>query len=154
MTSIRQRGIAGIRPGDTFSVTRTFCDDDIIQFAKISGDYNPVHFDAPFAHAKGFKACISHGLLSASLTTEIGGQLGWLASQMNFRFKKPVYSGDTICCTVKVESIDERRRVQASATLNNQHGETVVLCELAAVAPTADERGRMQEITRGAPYKE
>jgi hypothetical protein len=53
--------------GDSFRISRTFTDDDVIRFAKISRDYNPVHFDARFAKARNFQAPICHGLLAASL---------------------------------------------------------------------------------------
>jgi hypothetical protein len=91
MVGFRQRAAEGLQVGDSFRTSRTFTDDDVIRFAKISRDYNPVHFDARFAKARNLPAPICHGLLAASLVTEIGGQIGWLASAMNFRFKGPVY---------------------------------------------------------------
>jgi len=84
-------------------------------FAEISRDYNPVHFDARFASIKGFSNPICHGLLIAGMVTEIGGQIGWLASGMNFRFVKPVYFGDTIECRLTITEI-ERKPTRVSAT--------------------------------------
>lgn len=78
MADIRKRAIEGLEVGDTFSVSRIFSKKDVIQFADISGDYNPVHFDEHFASIKNFNSCICHGLLVGSLLTEIGGQIGWL----------------------------------------------------------------------------
>ncbi|MDY0222037.1 MAG: MaoC/PaaZ C-terminal domain-containing protein [Desulfobacterium sp.] len=57
---------------------RTFTDDDVILFARISRDYNPVHFDDRFAKVKNFSSPICRGVLSASLLTEIGGPIGWI----------------------------------------------------------------------------
>ena len=76
MTSIRKKAIQGLQTGDVFSVSRTFTRQDMIQFADISKDYNPVHFDKRFAEIKNFPTPICHGLLVGSLTTEIGGQIG------------------------------------------------------------------------------
>ncbi|MGD8227356.1 MAG: MaoC/PaaZ C-terminal domain-containing protein [Desulfobacteraceae bacterium] len=54
MSSIRDKAIEGLRVGDTFSVSRTFRDEDVHQFAEISRDYSPVHFDERFAKVKNF----------------------------------------------------------------------------------------------------
>jgi len=67
--------VKGVNIGDQFSVTRTFSEQDVIDFARASRDYNPVHFDERFANAKNFKGRICHGLLIGSLLTEIGGNL-------------------------------------------------------------------------------
>ena len=98
----------------------------MIAFADITRDYNPVHFDDRFAEAKNFKGRICHGLLTAGMITEIGGQIGWLATQMNFEFKKPVYFGDTITCYFTITEVDEHGWARAEATMQNQEGLTVV----------------------------
>ena len=89
MISIRKKAIEGFQVGDTFSISRTFSEDDVIRFAEITRDYNPIHFDDRFAAVKGFEGRICHGLLAAGLLTEIGGQIGWLASSMHFQYRKP-----------------------------------------------------------------
>lgn len=106
--------------GDAFAVTRTFTEQDAIAFADISRDYNPVHFDDRFAKLNDFRGRICHGLLVASILTEIGGEIGWLASGMNFRFKKPVYFGDSIGCCSTITEIDDRNRAKAEAQFKNQ----------------------------------
>jgi len=110
-------------------------------FAEISRDYNPVHFDDRFAHAKKFHGRICHGLLVAGLITEIGGQIGWLASGMNFRFKKPVYFGDTVRCTFTITEIDDRQRAKGEAVFTNQKDEIVIEATLTGVLPDVSERG-------------
>ena len=90
MSDIRLKAVEGLKSGDTFSVSRTFHWRDVVRFADISRDYNPVQFDERFSKVKNFDRCICHGLLIATLLTEIGGKIGWLASGMNFRFIKPV----------------------------------------------------------------
>src|SRR5262245_2968523 len=102
MPFIREKAIAGLNRADCFAVSRTFTEKDTLAFAEISRDYNPVHFDDRFAQVKKFGGRICHGLLVASLVTEMGGQIGWLASEMNFRFRKPVYFGDTIECRLTI----------------------------------------------------
>ncbi|MEZ4604398.1 MAG: MaoC/PaaZ C-terminal domain-containing protein [Desulfobacterales bacterium] len=94
MTDIRIKAIQGLKTGDTFSVSRTFSRADVAQFADISRDDNPVHSSLSFARAKKFDGCICHGLLVASLLTEIeGGRSdGWLQA-CNFHLKSRCISG-------------------------------------------------------------
>lgn len=126
MPNIRAKTINGLISGDTFTISRTFTEEDMITFSGITRDYNPVHFDYRFAKAKKFKGRISHGLLTAGMITEIGGQIGWLATQMNFEFKKPVYFDDTITCCFTITEVDEHGWARAEATLQNQEGLVVI----------------------------
>ena len=110
MSGIRKRTIQGLNIGDTFTITRTFTEEDTSNFADITRDYNPIHFDLRFTEVKNIKGRICHGLLVGSMLTEIGGQIGWLASEMKFRFTRPVYFGDTISCTLTITEIDNKNR--------------------------------------------
>ena len=145
MSYIRKKTIAGLKRGDSFTVSRTFTEHDTTAFADIGRDYNPVHFDLRFAKAKNFHGPICHGLLVASLLTEIGGQIGWLASGMNFRFKKPVYFGDTIECRFTITELDDPNRAKAEVVFKNQRDETVVEAYVTGIAPSLPER-RVMEI--------
>lgn len=155
MAGFRERAAEGFRVGDTFRTSRTFTQDDVLRFARISRDYNPVHFDARFAKAKNFSAPICHGLLAASLATEIGGQIGWLASSMNFRFKSPVYVGETITCTWVMTAIDQKGRAKASVTTTKEDGATVIEAEISGIVPGFDEREVLhQMLSEGDPTNE
>lgn len=151
MSEIRQKTIAGLQPGDSFSVSRTFTERDTLAFADLSRDYNPVHFDQRFAAAKNFRAPICHGLLVASLLTEIGGQIGWLASGMNFRFRRPVHFGDTIDCSFTITEIDDRLRAKANALFKNHHGDIVIEAQVSGIVPSAAERSILAA-TPGGEY--
>ena len=59
---------------------------------------------------------------------------------MNFRFKGPVYAGDTVSCTLRITSIDSRGRARASPILVNQNGATVVEAEIGGIVPGDEER--------------
>ena len=145
MSYIREKAIAGLKQGDSFTVSRTFTEQDTLAFADISRDYNPVHFDDRFAAVKTFDGRICHGLLVASMLTEIGGQIGWLASGMNFRFKKPVYFGDTIECSFTITELDDRNRAKAEAVFKNQKNEIVIESYVTGIVPGVAER-RIMEI--------
>lgn len=139
-TQIRKRLLAGVKTGDAFSVTRTFTEDDMHLFTGVSHDHNPVHFNKEYASAKGFDDVICHGLHIGSLVTEIGGQLSMLAAGMNFRFRRPVYFGDTITCTLTIDEMDEHGRVKCSALFVNLKGETVIEGQLFGTLPSHEEK--------------
>lgn len=152
MTSIREKTISGLQPGDVFVVSRTFTEPETLAFADMTRDYNPVHFDDRFASVKNLSGRICHGLLVGGMVTEIGGQIGWLASGMNFRFKKPVYFGDTIECRVTLTTIDSRNRAEATAIFTNPQGEIVIEAELAGVIPGDPEKAVMRQmVAEGDP---
>ena len=140
MSRIRNQTIQGLTVGDTFTVSRKFTEKDMLNFADITRDYNPIHFDERFVAAKNLKGRICHGLLVGSLLTEIGGEIGWLASEMNFHFKKPVYFGDTIDCSLTITKIDGQNRARAEVIYRNQDGTVVLEAELGGILPGDRER--------------
>jgi 3-hydroxymyristoyl/3-hydroxydecanoyl-(acyl carrier protein) dehydratase len=91
-------------------------------------------------------------LLTASLVTEIGGQIGWLASAMNFRFKGPVYVGETITCSWIITAIDQNGRAKASAAIAKESGTTVIEAEISGIVPGVEERMVLnQMLSEGDP---
>lgn len=147
MSFIRNRAMEGIAKGDVFIVSRTFTPSEIQAFADLSKDYNPVHFDERFTSAKGFDGPICHGLLVGSLLTEIGGQIGWLASVMAFRFRRPVYPGDTVTCAFTITDVNARGRAEAEAVWTNQHGAKVLEASLSGFLPSAADKAVMRAMT-------
>jgi 3-hydroxybutyryl-CoA dehydratase len=140
MTDIRRRTVAGLKAGDTFTLTRTFSEQDVAAFATITRDHNPIHFHEGFVKSKGFDARVCHGLLVGGMITEIGGQIGWLASGMSFRFKKPVYLNDTVTCRFTLLQVDEKDRAEAESVFTNQRGEIVLQASLFGLLPDPQER--------------
>jgi 3-hydroxybutyryl-CoA dehydratase len=106
--------LVDIEIGMTASDTRTITESEIIGFAKISGDSNPVHLDAEYAKQSRFKRRIAHGLLSASYFSALFGTKlpgpGCVYTSQNLNFLKPVYIDDIVTATVSVVSIDIKRR--------------------------------------------
>ena len=146
MSKIRNKTIQGLALGDKLVVTRRFTEADTMAFADVTRDYNPIHFEKRFTDVNNFKGRICHGLLVGSILTEIGGQIGWLASEMNFRFKRPVYFGDTIECTFTITAIDARNRARAEAIYRNQDGAIVLEADLGGILPGSREREVLAEI--------
>lgn len=85
---------------------KTITDADIVLFAGISGDTNPVHLNHEFAKDTMFKGRIAHGMLSSSfISTVIGTKLpgpGCIYVSQSMKFKAPVIAGDTVeaHCTI------------------------------------------------------
>jgi acyl dehydratase len=146
MTDIRRRTVAGLKAGDTFTLTRTFTEQDVSAFTTITRDHNPIHFHEDFVKSKGFDARVCHGLLVGGMITEIGGQIGWLASGMSFRFKKPVYLNDTVTCRFTLSQVDEKNRAEAESIFTNQHGEIVLQASLYGLLPNPQEREILEKL--------
>ncbi len=140
MSEIREKTIEGLKVGDSFTASRTFLEQDVIDFADMTRDYNPVHFDERFAREKNLRGRICHGLLVGGLVTEIGGQIGFFASKLDFRFKRPVYFGETITCTLTISAQNERNLAEAKAVCRNTEGEIVLEAFLQGRIPSQQER--------------
>jgi len=136
----RQRATQGLNPGTTFTFARTFTNSDVEVFGDITRDYNPVHYEERFTRVKGFSGLICHGLLVGSMVCELGGQVAWLASGMEFRFLSPVYIGETITCRVTIEEVDERGFARAEGIFTNQDGQKVLEATLTGFIPGTRER--------------
>jgi 3-hydroxybutyryl-CoA dehydratase len=105
--------------GQTASIARTVSEADILAFAGVSGDTNPVHVDQEFAANTAFKGRIAHGILSvAYISTVLGTKLpgpGAIYLSQTAKFKAPVRIGDTVVTRVTVTALKpEKRRVTLS----------------------------------------
>jgi acyl dehydratase len=129
-----------------FRFSRTFTEEDTVVFGDMTRDYNPVHYDRRFAEVKGFSGLICHGLLVGSMICELGGQVGWLASGMEFRFLQPVYMGETVTCEMVIESIDKRNRSRAKAVWRNSKGAEVLHATLTGFLPGKKEQDILSQM--------
>ena len=79
--------------------------DDVIAFAGISGDHNPLHLDDEFAKKSIFGERIAHGMLTASHISAALNSLagpGWIYVSQSLYFRAPVKIGDVLKTRVKV----------------------------------------------------
>lgn len=146
MSTIRERTVEGLKVGDVFEVKRVFSISDIEQFTVISRDNNPIHSDPDFIHSKKMKEPICHGLLVATMLTEIGGQIGWLASGMDLSFKAPVYPGEEIVCRFKITSIDGKNRATAEVDFFNGQNKIILKASLTGILPNSQERNILKSL--------
>ena len=151
-SSLRKKAAAGLKPGDTFELTRTFTRAETVAFGDLTRDYNPVHYDERWTQAKGFDSLICHGLLVGGMICEFGGQVGWLATGMDFTFIKPVYINDTIRCRIRLQLVEDGGRAAAEAEFTNQHGIRVARAFLKGRLPVRSEQAILaQMMTEGDP---
>ncbi|HYD67284.1 MaoC family dehydratase [Azospirillum sp.] len=116
--------------GMNAAYAKTITDADIVLYAGISGDTNPVHLNQEYASGTMFQGRIAHGMLtagfiSAVLGTKLPGP-GCIYISQNLKFKAPVRSGDTVTARATItEIIPEKRRVMMRTVCTV--GDTVVL---------------------------
>jgi 3-hydroxybutyryl-CoA dehydratase len=98
--------------GMTVSIENTVTEQDVIDFARVSGDHNPLHMDEDYARQTQFKGRIAHGALSASYISAIlGNDLpgpGAVFMELNLKFVRPVRIGDTVTSSAEVIEMVER----------------------------------------------
>lgn len=103
--------------GQEASMARTVTESDIVAYAALSGDYNPVHLDAEYAAQTPFKARIAHGILSAGYISAVFGMRlpgpGSIYISQTLNFRAPVKIDDVVTTTVKlIELFPEKRRAK------------------------------------------
>jgi 3-hydroxybutyryl-CoA dehydratase len=98
-----------LAPGTSATFTKTVTEADILKYAEVSGDVNPLHLDAAYAATTMFKERIAHGMLSAGFISAVFGTVmpgpGAVYVSQNLQFKRPVKIGDTVTARVEVTAI-------------------------------------------------
>jgi len=116
--------------GMAASFAKTVTESDVVLFAGISGDINPVHLNHEFASETMFKGRIAHGMLTASfISTVLGTKLpgpGCIYISQELKFKAPVRVGDTVTARAEITDLDVERRLVTLRT-DCRVGGTVVL---------------------------
>jgi acyl dehydratase len=137
MTELAQHGLyfEEFREGATFNTRgRTVTETDIVNFAGVTGDYNPMHIDAEYAKSTMFGERIAHGALGFSIAIGQAFQLGFLVGtiiaflETNWKFRAPIKIGDTVHVEAVVTSLRDAPKmggglVVTSMKLINQRGE-------------------------------
>ena len=111
--------------------TLTLTAEHVAAYARLTGDYNPLHFDEAFASRARFKTLVvqgglTTGLLHALVAMDLPGP-GTVFLSQNWKFTAPVYIGDTITADAEVLSVHETKPVcQLRIRVTRQTGETVL----------------------------
>lgn len=117
--------------GQNASCSKTITESDVVLFAGLSGDFNPIHIDIEYAKNTRFNQRIAHGLLTSTLLSQLLGMhlpgKGSVYMEQLISFKAPVFIGDTITATATVKEFEEEKRVLSLLTeCHNQHGVRVL----------------------------
>jgi 3-hydroxybutyryl-CoA dehydratase len=116
--------------GNKASLTKKISTEDVIRFAEISMDHNPIHLDEEYAKKTIFGRKIVHGFLvgsfiSAVLANKLPGH-GSIYINQEMNFKRPVFIGDEITAEVEVIEIIKPTIYKLSTKCFNQNGDVVI----------------------------
>ena len=93
--------------GDSASHSKTITAEDVELFAKVSGDFNPIHMDEEFAKTQMYGKRIIHGAFSSALISAVLGVKlfgpGAIYASQEVRFKGPAFIGDTLTAVATVK---------------------------------------------------
>lgn len=122
-----------LKVGDVITFERTFTVKDVELFTEISGDEG-IHHITPDEQGR----LVNQGLLTATLPTKVGGDYSVLARTMNFELLRPVFTGDTIKCEVKIEEYERqenknRTSITTSFLCKSQNGKEVIKGDFSGV---------------------
>jgi 3-hydroxybutyryl-CoA dehydratase len=119
-----------LTPGLAGTFVKTITEKDVVDFANVTGDTNPLHLDEAFAAKTRFKTRIVHGMLYASFisalfATRMPGS-GAIYVDQSLKFTAPVHIGDTVTARVEVKTLNPERHM---ATFKTQCfvGDTIVI---------------------------
>ena len=125
-----------VEGAELVSPARTITEADIVLFAGLTGDYNPLHTDAEYARDTIFGQRVAHGLLGLSIASGLGWRIGFLEGtveafrDLEWKFSQPVFIGDTIHIRVRVAEKKPMKRLGGGlivfeVRMLNQHGDIV-----------------------------
>ena len=124
------RAFESFRIGERAEYVRTVTEQDVVDFARISGDDNAIHLDERFGKATRFGGRVAHGALSfgfmaASQTRLVGAGIIWLDAAV--RFTAPVRIGDTVVTETRiVELVADKQLIRVQCTTRGRDGAVVM----------------------------
>lgn len=133
---------ADIRIGDVFELERTFSAEDVSDFARISGDFSPLHVDTEYARTTEFGHCVVHGILLASLFSQLVGMRvpgkAALYLGQDLTFRRPVEAGEPLRAIAKVSAKSDPTRTLTLLTEIRTQDDQIAVSGTARVKVRAD----------------
>ena len=128
---------------------RTITESDIVQFGTLTGDFNPMHFDADYMQDHMLGQRVAHGMLTISYAIGQAYQLGFMEQtvlsfrSIDMKFSVPVYIGDTIHAEINVKETKAAARlgggtVTLGMRIINQDGKAVQKGDLVVLVAAHD----------------
>jgi acyl dehydratase len=120
-----------LKLGQKYTHTFSYTQEQVNEFARVTGDDNPVHLDEEFASKTIFKKRIAHGMLGASILSKVFGTLfpgnGTIYLNQTLNFLRPMYVDEMYDAVFEVkELIIEKNRAVISTTILNSEGKSVL----------------------------
>jgi 3-hydroxybutyryl-CoA dehydratase len=114
-----------------YSLDFSFTQEDVKTFAKVSGDFNPVHLDENYAANTIFKKRIVHGFLGASVFSRIFGTLypggGTIYLKQDLKFLAPMYVDTKYKAEIELtEVVQERKRARVRTYIHDEFGNIII----------------------------
>ena len=132
--------IEDLKVGQRETFAKTVTEADIVLYAGISGDTNPMHLNEEYASQTMFKGRIAHGMLTAGfISAVLGARMpgpGAIYLSQTLRFKAPVRPGDTVTADCEITEIDLAKRRVTLRTLCLVKGKPVVEGEAVVMPPS------------------
>lgn len=129
--------------GQTATYTRTVSASDVVGFAELSGDRNPVHLSEHFAAHTPFKSRIAHGLYTASLISAVLGTRlpgpGAIYLSQTLKFLAPVHIDDEVVVEVEVAELMPEKKRARLACVCKVEGKAVLTGEALVMVPSRDQ---------------
>lgn len=120
-------------------INREVKKDDVVKFAELSGDFNPIHLNETYARETRFGKCIAHGMLSgayisAILGTEFPGE-GTIYISQSLKFLKPIYIGEKIKIKIEIKDIIKNRKAVICTEIMDYEDTLLVVGEAEVLLP-------------------
>lgn len=123
--------------GDTYESKFFVNQDDVIKFAEVTGDNNPIHLDDEIASKSIFKKKIVHGFLAGSVFSRVFGTewpgTGTIYLKQEMKFLAPVFTDNLYIAKFKVEEIKDKNRAIISTSLEDEKSKNLVISGEAVV---------------------
>jgi 3-hydroxybutyryl-CoA dehydratase len=132
--------LARLTVGQTYETSFAITAELIEGFARVTGDYNPIHLDEDYAGQTIFEKRVAQGMLGAGLLSGVLGcqfpGIGTIYLSQTLKFLKPVFIDEEITLRLEVlEIIKEKNRVKLQTAFTNQKGEAVITGEALVMPP-------------------
>lgn len=118
--------------GQVYSEVFSFTQEQVIRFAEVSGDHNPVHLDSDYASKTAFKKPIIHGILGTSIFSKILGMNfpgeGTIYLKQEANFKRPMYAGTSYEAILTILEVnrDKHQAVIETKVIDKETGKVII----------------------------
>jgi len=132
-----------LKIGDTHDMHRFISEDDVLTFARITGDDNPIHVNKDYAQTTRFGHRIVHGVLLLGFISKVLGRdfpgSGSIAVSISCRFLRPVRVNSEVRVSVKIiEKLEKRGYVRAETNIYTENNKMALAGEVTIIPPRED----------------